>query len=85
MVLSGSKKVTYISSISNQNQGGGSKKAGLKPTIGETAWDAIFFGAAGIVSGRCCDANKMAMTMNPNVMQSRPISTLPMNWGSVNY
>jgi hypothetical protein len=27
MVLSGSKKVSYISSISNINQGGGSKKA----------------------------------------------------------
>jgi hypothetical protein len=29
MVLSGSKKSTYMSSIVNQNQGGGNKKAGL--------------------------------------------------------
>ena len=29
MVLSGSKMASYSSSISNKNQGGGSKKAGL--------------------------------------------------------
>ena len=29
MVLSGSSKASHIASISNQNQGGGSKKAGL--------------------------------------------------------
>ncbi len=29
MVLSGSSRVSNIASISNQNQGGGSKKAGL--------------------------------------------------------
>ena len=32
MVLSGSKKTTYMSSLVNQNSGGGSKKAGLPPT-----------------------------------------------------
>ena len=32
MVLSGSKKSSYQSSIKNQNQGGGSKKAGIPPT-----------------------------------------------------
>ena len=32
MVLSGSKKTTYQSSIKNRNQGGGDKKAGIPPT-----------------------------------------------------
>jgi hypothetical protein len=41
MVLSGSKKSTYMSSIVNQNQGGGNKKAGLLP--GRSLSPASFF------------------------------------------
>lgn len=37
MVLSGSKRTTYRSSMVNVNQGGGSKKAGLPPVIGQTS------------------------------------------------
>lgn len=38
MVLSTTKKTSSISSIINQNQGGGSKKAGLIPLTGVTNW-----------------------------------------------
>jgi len=38
MVLSTTKKTASIRSITNQNQGGGSKKAGLPPQIGVDAW-----------------------------------------------
>lgn len=31
MVLSGSKRASYITSLVNQDQGGGSKKAGIPP------------------------------------------------------
>jgi len=37
MVLSGSKRTTYVSSIINQNSGGGPKKAGLPYQIGREA------------------------------------------------
>jgi hypothetical protein len=37
MVLSGSKRTTYKSSIVNQNSGGGPKKAGLPYQIGREA------------------------------------------------
>ena len=37
MVLSGSKRTTYMSSIVNQNSGGGPKKAGLPYQIGREA------------------------------------------------
>lgn len=37
MVLSGSKRTTYMSSIVNQNSGGGPKKAGLPFQIGREA------------------------------------------------
>ena len=45
MVLSGTKKTTYISSIINQNQGGGSKKAGFPYQIGRGSYSSVFLGA----------------------------------------
>lgn len=43
MVLSGSKRTTYVSSIINQNSGGGPKKAGLPYQIGREASVSIAF------------------------------------------
>ena len=42
MVLSGTKTTSSLSSITNQKQGGGSKKAGLPEQVGRTSWDSIF-------------------------------------------
>jgi hypothetical protein len=41
MVLSGTKKTSSLSSIVNQNQGGGNKKAGLPEQVGRTSWESI--------------------------------------------
>jgi len=41
MVLSTTKKTASIASITNQNQGGGSKKAGLPYIIGRSSWSSI--------------------------------------------
>jgi len=41
MVLSTTNKTASISSITNQNQGGGSKKAGLPYIIGRSSWSSI--------------------------------------------
>ena len=38
MVLSGSKFTTYQSSITNKSSAGGSKKAGLPPSIALSSW-----------------------------------------------
>ena len=43
MVLSGSKRTTYMSSIVNQNSGGGPKKAGLPYQIGREASVSVAF------------------------------------------
>lgn len=43
MVLSGSKRTTYMSSIVNQNSGGGPKKAGLPYQIGRQASVSVAF------------------------------------------
>ena len=43
MVLSGSKRTTYVSSIVNQNSGGGPKKTGLPYQIGREASVSVAF------------------------------------------
>ncbi len=76
MVLSTTKKTSSISSITNQNQGGGEKKAGLVPT--ETASVATAIGYK--VRGLPKSLNMMTVTANPNVRQSRPIGIRPLAW-----
>tara|TARA_B100000900_G_scaffold320456_1_gene279681 strand:- start:7865 stop:8056 length:192 start_codon:yes stop_codon:yes gene_type:complete len=41
MVLSTTKKAASVASITNQNQGGGSKKAGLPYLVGRSSWSSI--------------------------------------------
>jgi hypothetical protein len=41
MVLSTTKKAASIASITNQNQGGGPKKAGLPYLVGRSSWSSI--------------------------------------------
>ena len=41
MVYSQTKKTASIASITNQNQGGGNKKAGLPYLIGRESWSSI--------------------------------------------
>lgn len=67
MVLSnGTSKAKSISSIVNQSQGGGSKKAGLPP--GRTAAVNVAFAIRGYQQTTA----RMATTANPNVCMSRP-------------
>jgi len=82
MVLSGSKRTTYMSSIVNQNSGGGPKKAGLPYQVGKDAWSAIHIGGASALGVRFASygLKKVATTANPNVKQSRPIGVSPMVW-----
>lgn len=82
MVLSNaSKNARYTSSITNQNQGGGSKKAGFPYQVGRSSWTSIAFGSADIVTGRCCSLKKtqqMTFTQK-NTNQSRPIGSTAVN------
>ena len=66
MVLSTTNKTASISSITNQNQGGGSKKAGLPYIIGRSSWSSI---ALKHTSQRL-SVLKMPMTMS----HSEPVS-----------
>jgi hypothetical protein len=74
MVLSGTKKTTYINSITNQNQGGGNKKAGFPGLIGRDSWVSIYYGSTSPVSGECCKLSgysKNRFTVFPN--QNLPV------------
>ena len=55
----------------NQNQGGGSKKAGFPYQVGRTHWTPIFL-QTNNYSARCCSLRNLQFTANPNVRQSRP-------------
>ena len=41
MVYSQTKKTASIASITNQNQGGGNKKAGLPYLVGRESWSTV--------------------------------------------
>ena len=77
MVLSGTKKTTYRSSLVNQNQGGGSKKAGLWPQVGRESYTNVVMGMqTGIQLGHCiCSLKCMKLTANPNVKPSRNVGS----------
>jgi len=51
MVLSGSKKTTYQSSIKNRNQGGGDKKAGIPPTANVSHVSFLAYGLLNTANG----------------------------------
>lgn len=65
----------YLTDI---NQGGGSKKAGLLPSIGNDSWTSIYYGNNGLGSSAnaCRSLSCMQFTVNPGVKQSRPVSSV---------
>uniref|UniRef100_A0A6C0D3J3 Uncharacterized protein n=1 Tax=viral metagenome TaxID=1070528 RepID=A0A6C0D3J3_9ZZZZ len=84
MVLSGTKKTTYRSSLVNQNQGGGSKKAGLWPQVGRESYTNVVMGIqTGVQNKHCvCSLKCLQYTANPKVRQSRNIgSSYNSNYG----
>ncbi len=81
VLMNGAKRARYASSISNQNQGGGNKKAGQVPTgtLTEERW--LAYRGAGLPRSNAF----MSTTVNPNVRQSRPIGSRPMVWEPAAY
>jgi hypothetical protein len=69
MVLSGSKKTTYMSSIVNANQGGGSKKAGSARSIGLSSWSSVALRERGdgILSMKNMQTARFKMFPNQNL------------------
>jgi hypothetical protein len=58
----------------NQNQGGGSKKAGFPSQIGRESWTSIFIHSTAPVYGRCCTLpQQMTMKFPSSKYQARPV------------
>ena len=70
MVYSQTKRTSSISSITNQNQGGGSKKAGLPHLIARDAYASVH------MKNTSQRLSVLKMPLTTNVSQSRPIGGL---------
>ena len=75
---SNSNKARMMSNVStDQNQGGGDKKAGFPGLIGRDHWVSIFLHAVDPINGRCCNRNKISQTLVFTQNTVRPISSDP--------
>lgn len=71
MVYSQTKKTASIASITNQNQGGGSKKAGLPHTIARDSWTSV------AMRGTSQRISVLKMPLTTTTNQSRPVGVRP--------
>ena len=72
------KRASSYTQTSNQNQGGGSKKAGFPYQVGRGWRTSIAFHNTDPVSGKCCSLKNMStLLFNKPVSQSRPIGVSP--------
>ena len=60
--------------LTDKNQGGGSKKAGFAYQIGRTSWSGIYMGQH-IEKGQCCKLKQLQVMLFPLANQSRPIGS----------
>ena len=70
-LMNSSKRARNAGSLVNQNSGGGSKKAGLFPTVGVDTWTSIAYGTH--TQGHCVTLACMQTTRAGKVCASRGI------------
>lgn len=75
MVLSTTKRTSSMASISNGNQGGGSKKAGLWPQVGRGAYTSVVMGITTGTSLNHCFPCTMQLNLGPIANISRPVGS----------
>ncbi len=76
MVLSGTKKTSSIASITNQNTGGGMKKAGFPAIVGRSAAVSIALHQ----TSQNSTVLKKPLGKDTRFVFTRPIGSLPMNF-----
>ena len=72
----GAKRARMYSSTINQNQGGGSKKAGFPYIVGRDSWVSVYLGSNNVQ--KCMSLPCLKVTRNPWVRQNRPMGS-PLN------
>jgi len=80
--MNSSNRAGFVSSATtNQNQGGGEKKAGFPYIVGRTQWTNIALQTNNNGNGVCnCSLKTLRFTANPNVRQSRPVYLRPQSY-----
>ena len=73
MVYSQTKRTGSVSSITNQAQGGGNKKAGFPYLVGRTASSSVAF------DGTSQKLSILQMPLTTTVRPSRPVGVTPSN------
>lgn len=84
VLMNGTKRARHVSSVVNQTQGGGNKKAGFGPQVGRGAYTSVVMGiTTGIQNKKCCSLSSLQLTssINANVKQSRNIGGTQGNAG----
>jgi len=74
VLMNGSKRARHASSVVNQAQGGGNKKAGFGPQVGRESYTSVVMGlTTAVQNGKCCMLSALQKTssINANVKQSR--------------
>jgi hypothetical protein len=80
-----STKARNATSIMNQNQGGGDKKAGFPYQVGRSSATTVAFKMTDPVNGHCCNLSSFNTTIFPLARASRPIGTkYSANYGAFN-
>lgn len=75
MVLSTTNRTSSMASISNGNQGGGSKKAGLVPQVGRESYTSVVMGITTGIKNGTCRPCLITMSLTPIASSSRPIGS----------
>jgi hypothetical protein len=71
--MNSSTKARNVSSLVNQNSGGGNKKAGFGPQVGRSSYTSVVMGiTTGVTNGNCCSLKKLQLNLFPNAKLSRP-------------
>jgi len=74
--MNGSKKARSVSSLVNQNTGGGNKKAGFGPQVGRDSYTSVVMGiTTGVINNHCCGLKSLQLNLLPNAKLSRPVSS----------
>lgn len=80
MFSSSSRARMHSNALTDQNQGGGNKKAGFPHQIGRDSWVSIYFGQKP-QNGACCTRTDLAKTLVFTKNTVRPVgsdSRIPM-------
>ena len=75
MLYNSSKRARNATSITNHNQGGGNKKAGLPYQIGRESYTSVLFGSSNPVNKHCFSKANYTCMRFTNTTVSRPIGS----------